>query len=296
MVLAKQKPATCTGHGPTLNISDVPEMMPGAIPSANSVARERFSQRCVLLWKETQEEYRQDSEARAVCKQHDDEEQLSQLNSMFPDLEPDLVWNISQESPSMQHAVDTLLALSAATDVGIADVRAGSATVASASESTSTTSVGITNQHDASTWPALVGSDGWEVVNYQILQQDEQDLGSAWCSAAKDAVSLPAPEPIPKKLMKLKAHEQKQNKSQQPTISTMDCVEEGGTGIFTDYELRQQRGQQRKNKLASKAARHAEVSHVHTQHNDPAAGSPEASDNDPAAGSPEVSDATPTTT
>merc|ERR1719160_1381974 len=94
-----------TSDGPTLNVSDVPEIMAGAQPSANSVARERFNQRCKSLWKDAQEENWQDSEARAVFAKGETVERHSQLEKMFPNLDPELIWNMSQEMRNMQDAV-----------------------------------------------------------------------------------------------------------------------------------------------------------------------------------------------
>jgi hypothetical protein len=237
-----------------LNISDIPELMPGAMPSANSVERERFNQRCISLWKNTQDENGQRSEAQAVCEPQcqDAAEHNSQLEKMVPNLDRELVWNICQETPNMQDAIDTLLALSAAMSTDVAG-STGTANHAGINASTSTMSVSIANQleidqKDDGTWPALVGNDGWEAVSYQALQQLEQELGSAWCNTVKDAAALPAPKQTPGILVKAKCKQ----KESQDAVLVMDCLQEDT--VFTDYELRHVRGQMRAKKFINKAA------------------------------------------
>lgn len=253
-MLANRRSAACTRRrapdGPTLNVSDVPEIMSGAQPSANSVARQRFNQRCISLWKDAQEQNWQESQVRVACEKGDAKEQFSQLEKMFPNLDPELVWNTFQETPNTQDALDTLLALSAAmsSDSGAAG-RTDAVTEACASAHVAN------HKHeaspvDSSTWPVLVDSDGWEIVNFQMLRQQEQDLGSVWCNTAKDAASLPTPKVAPNTLLKAR------RKQMEPQVSmrTMDCIEEDTASVLTDYELRQMRGQLRVNKLANKAA------------------------------------------
>lgn len=235
---------------PNLNISDVPEMMPGAQPSATSVERERFNRRCVSLWeKGSGEDNRQTSPVRAVYQNFNVAEGHSQLQAAFPNLDHDLIWNTYQEAQNMQDAVDTLLALSASISSD-ADLTSGTSPAMDASVPNL-----ATNQRnledDGSSWPALVGTDGWEIVNCQALEHD--DLGSAWCKTAKDAVSLPAPKPV-RHPIKSAEPKLKPGKQMQNAMPVMDNAECNADDMPTDYDLRHMRGQMRANKLAIKAA------------------------------------------
>jgi len=255
-MLANQRSATWTrrrvSDSPSLNISDVPEMMPGAQPSANSVARERFEQRCVSLWKDAKEDNRQASEARAVCRNHDIMERHAQLEKIFPNLDTELIWSMCQEAQSVQDAVDTLLALSASMSAEAADLSSAETAdqvdgaASSATKSARPATQHVTNQEDAGAWPALVGSDGWEVVNYHALQQQEQDLGSAWCKTAKDAVPLPAPTPTASMAV------QPRRKQKEPPGATPAMEFIGEDELPTDYQVRHMRGQMRATKRATR--------------------------------------------
>jgi len=276
MALAQRKSSSWTRRhtqgGPTLNTYDVPEMMLGAQPSANSVERERFNQRCKKLW---EDDNRQASEETEVLQHKQAMERHSQLQTIFPDLDPDMIWKMCHETRSIQEAVDTLLAfsasmsadaaISASTDAEVASMSADAGINAStgaevgANASSATLSVDLATQQptespkdgalkdDAGTWPALMDSDGWEVVSYQALQQQGQDLGNAWCKTAKDAAHLPAPRPSPSTAAQPK---QKQKESH-GALQTEDCIDEDG--LPTDYDLRLMRGQMRASKLAIKA-------------------------------------------
>jgi len=149
----------------------------------------------------------------------------------------------------MQDAVDTLLALSASIS---ADADVAGSTPAVVEADTSASNATRTVGDDAGTWPALVGNDGWEVVNYQTLEQ--QDLGSAWCKTAKDAIPLPSPKPTPSAAAqpKLKPKDSKE------AVLAMNSAEEDDF-VPTDYELRHARGQVRATKLAIKAAERGKV-------------------------------------
>jgi len=257
MALAQRKSTAWTRRhtqdGPTLNTYDVPEMMLGAQPAANSVERERFNRRCKKLW---EEEDRQASEAAEVIQHSNAMKRFSQLQTMFSDLDPELIWNNLPEIQNMQEAVDTLLAFSRSMSVD-AGISARADTEGGANMSGATAPVDIATQQQSSkevvpgnaagTWPALMDSDGWEVVNYQALQQHDQDLGSAWCKTAKDAAHLPAPRPSRSTAAQSK---QKQRESH-VSMEALECIEEDG--LLTDYEMRQMRGQMRANKLAIKA-------------------------------------------
>jgi len=262
--------------GPTLNISDVPEMMPGAVPSANPVARERFNQRCLHLWQAEIQDGREASEVRAACQTYEAREYHSQLEKMFPNLDPELIWNLSQEALHPQDAVNTLLMLSAATShaVSTADtgssgggVAGGGSAVTSdvkctANASNTTMHAGPPspqgtkqNLEDGGNWPTLVGSDGWEIVSYQRLEGKEHDLGSAWCDTAKDAAPLPSP-----KATTNEAALQPKRKKKHGVDHAKGSTEEGTPSVLTDYEVRHSRGKLRADRIASiSAARSAKA-------------------------------------
>lgn len=246
-------------NGPTLNTYDVPEMMLGAQPSANSVERERFNQRCITLWKE---DSRRASEASEVVQHNNAAEHYSQfksqLQSIFPDLDPELIGNICYDTRNIQEAVDALLAVSTSMSAE-AGISAGTDTEVGANASTATVPVDLATQQPTESskvadpsdgpgaWPALLDNEGWEVVSYRSLQQQEQDLGSAWCKTAKDAAHLPAPKPS----RSTASQPKEKHKESNGAMEAMDFTDEDG--LPTDYELRQMRGQMRAAKLAIKA-------------------------------------------
>jgi hypothetical protein len=234
MALAMRKSLACTKRPaqdrPSLNLYDIPEVMAGAQPSANSVERERFNQRCRKLWEDD------DGHAFEECQNHGQDETVrySQLEKMFPELDPELIWSMCCESSNMQQIADTLLALSASMtpDTGQMEQQ---------------TSKEVVPHSDGSAWPALLDSDGWEVVNYQALQQQDHDLGTSWCKAAKDAAPLPSPRPSRGTSAQTK-HNQKESPGAMDAMGSIieeDCFP-------TDYEMRHMRGQERATKLATK--------------------------------------------
>jgi hypothetical protein len=244
-----------------LNLYDIPEMMAGAQPSANSVERDRFNQRCRKLW---EEDHGHTSEAFQNFQCANTADRYSQLEKMFPELDPELIWGMCQETTNIQQIADTLLALSASMASNAGNTIANEAAVGSSSGcesaecTNSTMPLGLQTekpsfkepvpQSDGGAWPALLDSDGWEIMNYQALQQQEQDLGTAWCKTAKDAAHLPAPRPSHTTEVQTKQHQ----KESQHTMDAIDNIEEDC--FPTDYELRHMRGQMRTTKLATKCA------------------------------------------
>lgn len=239
-----------TQDRPSLNLYDIPEMMEGAQPSANSVARDRFNQRCRKLWEEGNEY------ASEACQNfqygNTAADRYSQLEKMFPELDPELIWGMCQETTNVQQIADTLLTLSTSMASSAGSTVADEAAVGSSSgcespeRTNSMMAVEQVPQNDGGAWPALLDSEGWEIVNYQALQQQEQDLGTAWSKTAKDAAHLPAPRPSHTTAVQTKQHQ----KESQRTIDANDSIEEDS--FPTDYELRHMRGQMRATKLATK--------------------------------------------
>merc|ERR1719150_1776152 len=97
-------------RAPHANLFDLPELMPGAQPSANSAQREQFEERCRQL---------RDDE---VAGWHEEVAQVcasswgatAEYEAMFPALDPALVRALYSEAPTPQKAFETLLALSTA--------------------------------------------------------------------------------------------------------------------------------------------------------------------------------------
>jgi hypothetical protein len=247
MALAMRKSSGCakrpTQDRPSLNLYDIPEMMAGAQPSANSVDRERFNQRCRKLWEEDDEHV---SEAPKVLQHSSAADRFSQLENAFPDLDPELIWNMCHETANVQQIVDTLLALSASMSSDTSGPSPDAKMLVDLqSEQQPSKTVQERVPQNGSAWPALLSSDGWEIVNYQALE--DQDLGSAWSKTAKDAAPLPAPRPSRGTAVQTK---QKQKESKSARDANDDIEEDC---LPTDYELRHARGHMRATKLATKS-------------------------------------------
>jgi len=173
-------------QAPHVNLFDVPEMMPGAQPSANPAQRFEFEERCRKLHRDDESEaqyHKQENQARAGAAAT-----ISDLESMFPNLDPALIRTLRAEAPSAQHAIETLLALSAAT----ADPGPGEQ---ARPASPPPVPVGV---EDHEKFPSLVDSQGWQVPgSARAREAADQEPGSAWRDRAKAARELPAPKPQP---------------------------------------------------------------------------------------------------
>merc|ERR1712187_1050311 len=123
------------------------------------------------------------------------------------------------DATTQQHAINTLLAISAPTV-----------------EPSQPVAAKTPRPGDAQAFPVLVSADGWQVVSKRQLDQDaENDLGSAWCDRAKAAVDKPAPQAT----VAPKAAQLKKRTDNDDTNRFKDTPQE------TEYELRQRLGQQR---------------------------------------------------
>merc|ERR1719247_976830 len=97
---------------PRANLSDIPEMMPGAGPSANPAQRAEFEKRSRQLHQEDVEDYHARSgEAAQQRALSGVGTTVDELALMFPSLDPDLVRVIASDFPTPQHAIETLLTL-----------------------------------------------------------------------------------------------------------------------------------------------------------------------------------------
>mmetsp|Transcript_154782 Transcript_154782/g.268214 ORF Transcript_154782/g.268214 Transcript_154782/m.268214 type:complete len:268 (+) Transcript_154782:121-924(+) len=164
--------------GPEVNLFDVPELMRGAQPSANPAQREEFEQHCQKLYRDlVAEEQTRLEIGREASITRDTE---SDLEAMFPMLDAALVRMLAAEAPTPQRAIETLLALAAATAEPVVSVPSPPAR-----------NLGV---EDMASFPSLCDSDGWQVVSKQQLERDpNEELGSAWRDRTKAAAGIPAP-------------------------------------------------------------------------------------------------------
>jgi len=218
---------------PDVNLYDMPEMMPGAHPGANPVQRERFESRCKTLHRAAEEEEREASdELRAASGEA---AKSSDLESMFPSLDPALVRMLYAEAQSPQAAIETLLALAAATNEPGAPMQRAA--------SPPPRDLGV---KDISKFPSLVDADGWQITSRRQLESDPNaDLGSAWCERAKAGAAAPAPAPSQGQRAPMGAWGQRRKEKAKESEDQADQTE-----WPTDYEARHQAGQRRALKRA----------------------------------------------
>lgn len=152
-----------------VNLSDVPELMAGAQSRANPAARNRFERRCVELhWDECEDATHNPEEpARIHLAQN--------LAVMFPTVDFVLVQEIVAESQTEDQALETLLVLSGT------DPCAGMSTLPR------------DPANDDESFPALVGSDGWEVPGIRSLEL-EGSSGVSWRERVGSAIEHSQPQ------------------------------------------------------------------------------------------------------
>jgi len=197
-----------------LNLSDIPEMLPGARPGANPAQREQFEgESCRLHQEELEQE---EANLWDAC---DVGFAVMELEVMFPTIDGALIHALYAEAPSVQHAINALLELSAS----------------SCGEMDATRKVqkdvGI---EDHNKFPLLIDADGWQVPS-SSLRNEEGDLGSSWCDHAKASADKPAPKSSTQPMAwgtKKKAARQKVEDAEQ-------------LEPYTDYECRHQAGERR---------------------------------------------------
>merc|ERR1719456_1590404 len=125
------------------------------------------------------------------------------------------------EGPTPQHAMETLLALVAASSEPAAppvppkDLPLG----------------------DMNAFPSLTDSDGWQVVAQSQLERDpDEDLGSAWRDRAKDVASKPPPASANTSAVVAPTSRRRAAREKEGYTPEASLPE-------TDYELRHRRGQ-----------------------------------------------------
>eukprot|EP00811_Abedinium_folium_P005400 NODE_14975_length_1075_cov_4.128692.p1 GENE.NODE_14975_length_1075_cov_4.128692~~NODE_14975_length_1075_cov_4.128692.p1 ORF type:complete len:269 (-),score=86.89 NODE_14975_length_1075_cov_4.128692:166-972(-) len=219
-------------RGPDVNLSDIPELMPGAQSSANPAQREHFESRCVQLHREELSEERTTTCSRVAAAGAGATAQ--DLEAMFPLLDTALVHAIFAEGPTPQDAISTLLALSAATAEPHTGGDVPRATTPPPRD------IGV---DDMSKFPSLMDGDGWQVPSAKLFEHDaDAQLGSAWRDCAFAAKDLAAPAVTPG------APPVAWGRRRVPADgkSADEAVQEP----MTAYEFRQQVGQRRiKNRL-----------------------------------------------
>jgi len=237
-------------QAPTLNLFDVPELLPGAQPRANPAAREDFEQRCRALHHEEDSEAERwelrwpgppaTEEPRALAGGA----LASELRAMFPGLDSQLVQSLAAEARSPQAAVDVLLALAAAAERAVGEPPAAARP--------RPPSVGV-EDHDK--FPLLTDGRGWQVCGGQQLQH-EGELGSRWRDRAQAAAELPAPVPRPQ----LPGAVQAVRRARQGRAGEADGGEgprapDGpwGAEAEAEYEFRHRAGQRRAERRARRS-------------------------------------------
>jgi len=203
---------------PYVNLFDIPEIMPGARPTASSAQRMEFESRCVKLF---QEERHDDKAAASPIPTA----AAADLEAMFPNLDAALVQMLAAEAPSHQAAMETLLALSAAMADPVKPEQPPK-------------DIGL---EDADAFPLLVGADGWEVASRQQLERKlDEDIGSVWCDRAKAVASKPAPPTV----ATTAAAVAMRRKSSSRACAAGFC-ETSAPETETDYEYRHRLGKDR---------------------------------------------------
>merc|ERR1719198_111679 len=147
---------------------------------------------------------------------------VEQLEAMFPSLDAALVRVLAADASTPQQAMETLLALMAAT-------------TEAAAPALPPRDLGL---DDIDAFPSLADADGWQISSRQLFDRDpEADLGSAWCDRAREIASKPEPCPVVKA-------------AAAPLVGTQKKLaskDEGAEVVppETEYELRQRLGKQR---------------------------------------------------
>jgi len=203
---------------PALNLSDIPELMPGAGPRASATQRSDFDRQCRML-------YEQETQAEVVSKPSSDADDVTSadLVAMFPTLDPVLVETLIKEALTPMHAIETLLALTA--------------TQGETQEQDLSPHEVLVGDHEK--FPVLTDSQGWQVINHHQLDRNpDEELGNAWCERAKIAAQLPTSSARVQKAMP-SATVGRSSKKVPLQDSVLDPPNED-----MEYELRQKKGQQ----------------------------------------------------
>jgi len=214
------RPKAHNSH-PMVNVSDLPELLPGAQCNANPAQREEFEQQCRLLYEEELEHRYQFQQRDSTAHVGTDVAVTSgDMVAMFPSIDPALVRILADEARSPQDAIETLLQLS-----GVGCQRAATPPPLH---------LGV---EDMEKFPSLVDVDGWQVFSQRHLERGtEENFGSAWRDRAKAAIPLPAPAAVFSSARGTVVAKRRERKEQES-----DATE----NTTTDYDVRHRKGQQR---------------------------------------------------
>jgi len=196
-----------------LNLSDLPEMMPGARPRATPARRREFEQQSLWVHEEDTEQ-RWDSEPTEIGNE------CADLEGMFPTLDPSLVRTLRAEAASLQQAIDTLLSL-----------------VSPAAQDAVTLPMKPSVQ-DHGEFPLLTSSDGWQVLPAR-LDLDEDSIGTGWRDLAKSIAERPAPPKCSPPARVPKPKKVKNKSDEEPLASAL---------LPTEYDYRHTAGERRVSK------------------------------------------------
>lgn len=220
---ANQKASRGRGSGPRVNLSDIPETMPGAQPRANPAQRFDFEQRCRELHRDSVEEERETQAAMRTARSAEAASFVTDLEAMFPLLDPALIRSLVADAPSQQHAIEMLLTLSAS--------MGGEEGCTVRAATPPPRNLGV---EDHEKFPTLGGSP----TKREEPEEDEaENPGSAWRDRAKAAAGLPAP-PRPALATTVAAPRRRKEASAKEEVTELQQP-------LTDYEFRQKAGQRR---------------------------------------------------
>lgn len=217
-----------------LNLSDVPELMPGAQAKSTPAQREDFEKRSRQLHYEEAEERSNNvafSNAAAGVGVT-----TTELEEMFPALDKALIRTLRSEARSAQEAIETLLALSAATAEPVAGTTASNEGETNPVSPSKPLRLGV---EDHNKFPSLIDADGWQVPCKRLQAHNEEELGNAWRDCAKAAVEKPPPKPAARPLQGAWGRKQQDRQKTEGE----EAAEE--KHLFTDYEYRHQMGERR---------------------------------------------------
>lgn len=213
----------------TLNMSDVPEMMPGARPGANPTERSHFEEACKKLWRAETKERKAAARRQNTRVSLNAAERFSQLEAMFPDVDTALIHALCSEGRSTEEVVGTLVTLCAPMTEAVDDRLAPQSL-----------SVRL---EDEGRWPVLVDSAGWQVMNPRQMNEAEE-AGSDWCKRAKEVARLPTGKSAPRPDIQSRRRKE---------LCPKEEVHFEESSPLTDYDFRQEKGAQRAKRLARKA-------------------------------------------
>lgn len=223
----------------------MPEMLPGAQPSANPTQREHFEERCKRLHKQEEAEWQEEVEHAREVSGTSAALRDNELEAMFPNLDAELVRAIRADAPNAQGAIEVLLALSASA----AEVDSGGA--ATSMPELPPREVGV---EDHEQFPSLVDAGGWQVPSGRAFDlagktpEELEDLGSAWRDQAQAVADVPGPAPQRPQGVTAWGAPVRQRR---PKDGEVDAVVAASAGPPerpqppTDYDMRQRVGQRR---------------------------------------------------